>query len=252
MLQWLKASKMKFANFLKFLILPILVFYSASFKAQEVSTVKQRNIPFSLRAIGGLGNLIKPQAMRNNFYSVGDILVDANFGIYKGWNVCLNMRYTGFQIRQGASNVTDTVIDGLIYQVRTIHNMYTPGIGISYDKWIGDYTFFNFGLNAGYSLVRYSKLRGTVTNNPNKYPKSRYNYEGLLITPSVNFHYFFEENVAMSLFVSYSFFDAPFKPETIGLDGGVISYSEKDGDLKGNIKFISFGLGFSYSFKRIE
>jgi hypothetical protein len=56
----------------------------------------------------------------------------------------------------------------------------------------------------------------------------------------------------MSLFVSYSIFDHPFKPQSVGLDGGVISYSEKDGDLKGNIKFISFGLGFSYSFKRIE
>jgi len=238
--------------FLKCLILLLLICNLGILNAQEDRPVKQRNIPFSLRAVGGLGNLIKPMAMRNNFYSVGDILLDVNFGIYKGWNIGLNMRYTGFQIRQGASNVADTVIDGLIYQVRTIHNMYTPGIGISYDKWIGEYSFFNFGLNSGYSLVRYSKLRSSVEKNTTKYPSSVYNYEGLLLTPSINFNYFFEENVSMSLFVSYSFLNAPFKPETVGLDGGIISYSVKDGDLKGNIKFISFGLGFSYSFKRIE
>lgn len=243
---------MKKSFFLKFILLSFLIFNLGTLSAQEERPVKQRNIPFSFRAVGGLGNLANPKAMKNNFYSVGDIMLDMNFGIYKGWNIGLNMRYTGFQIRQGASNVSDTVIDGLIYQVRTIHNIYTPGIGISYDKWISEFSFFNFGVNAGYALTRYSKLRSSVEKNTTKYPSSGYNYEGLLITPSIHFNYFFEENVSMSLFLSYSFSRTPFKPETVGLDGGVISYSVKDGDLKGNIRFVSFGLGFSYSFKRIE
>ncbi len=116
------------------LILLFLLSNLSAFSQDEDSQVEQRRLPVTFRFDGGLGNLIQPRAMRNNFYSVGDMNGGFHFGIAKGWNVGVNMRYTGFQIRQGASNVIDTVIAGIINQVRTIHNAYTPGLTIGYDK----------------------------------------------------------------------------------------------------------------------
>ena len=49
---------------------------------------------------------------------------------------------------------------------------------------------------------------------------------------------------------SYSRLFAEFHPEDVALDQGAISIEKKD--LPGQIQFLSFGLGFVYSFKRVE
>jgi hypothetical protein len=211
----------------------------------EEPPIEQRRMPLTIRFDGGLGNVTKPLAMKNNFYSVGDIDLGFHLGIAKGWNVGLNMRYTGFQIRQGASNFADTIINGLVYQVRTIQNAWTPGLSVSYDKWVGKYTSFNFNLTTGYSFVNYTKIRSAFKGDP-----ALGNYETLTIEPAINLIYFFEEHVGVTFKVSYTRTFADFQPSLVGLDGGVIQYVTPD--LKGNIQFISFGLGFVYSFKRID
>jgi hypothetical protein len=62
--------------------------------------------------------------------------------------------------------------------------------------------------------------------------------------------YYFEDHAAMTIKVSYSRLFSGFYPDQVGLDQGAISYESKD--LSGQIQFISFGLGFVYSFKRVE
>lgn len=228
------------------LALLIGIFSQADVMAQsEDPPVEQRRMPLTIRFDGGLGNITKPLAMKNNFYSVGDIDLGFHLGIAKGWNVGLNMRYTGFQIRQGASNFADTIINGLVYQVRTIQNAWTPGLSLSYDKWVGKYTSFNFNLTTGYSFVNYTKIRSAFKGDP-----ALGSYETLTIEPAVNLIYFFEEHVGVTFKLSYTRTFADFRPDLVGLDGGVIQYVTPD--LSGNIQFISFGLGFVYSFKRID
>lgn len=227
------------------LILVFLLSTTFAFSQDEDKPVEQKRLPVTFRFDGGLGNILTPRAMRNNFYSVGDLNGGFHFGFAKGWNVGINMRYTGFQIRQGASNVSDTVIAGIIYQVRTIHNSYTPGVTLGYDKWVGEKAFFNFNVNAGYSLVRYSKVR-----NAFKGDIKAANFEALLVEPAINFMYFFEDKVGMTIKVSYSWTNGWFRPGDIGLDKGVIPYTSEE--LKGNLQFISFGLGFIYSFRRVS
>lgn len=231
------------------LVTAFLLTSGIAFGQDEEREAEQKRLPITLRIDGGLGNVLRPMAMRNNFYSVGDMNAGVHFGFAKGWNIGLNMRYTGFQIRQGASNVIDTVTNGLIQQVRTIHNSYTPGVTIGYDKWTGDKAFFNFNVNAGYSIVRYSKIRNAFKGVKDGVFITR-NYEALLIEPAINFMYFFEDHIGMTIKLSYSWTNGWFRPETIGLDEGVIPYTSDE--LKGNLHFISFGLGFIYSFKRVS
>jgi len=207
--------------------------------------IEQRKMPVSFRFDGGLGNIVSPKAMKNSFYSVGDLSGGFFFGLGRNWRAGISMRYTGFQIRQGAANVNDTVIDGLIYQVRTVYNMYTPSLSIGYDTWVGKYSFFNFNLQVGQGLVRWGKIRNSFKGDP-----AVHNYNTMVIEPAVNFMYFFEDHIAMTLKLSYTQTNGWFRPETVGLDGGVISYTSPE--LKGNIRLISFGLGFVYSFKRID
>jgi hypothetical protein len=54
----------------------------------------------------------------------------------------------------------------------------------------------------------------------------------------------------MSIKFGYAHLFAPFRPETIALDGGAISYESSD--LKGEIGYFNVGLGFTWSLKRID
>lgn len=220
-----------------------------SFSQDDDRPIEQRKLPFTLRFDGGIGLLTKPRAMRDNFYSVGDVNAGAWFGIYKGWKAAVNLRYTGFQVARNASNFNDElIIDGIvIYQpIRTTHNMYSASLALGYDRWISPYSLFNFSISGGQSWVRYGKIR-KVDNPPR--PED-YNYEELIFDASVNFIYFFEEHLGMTVKVGYSRLMAPFRPETVALDGGAISYTTAD--LNGNISFFSVALGFAWSLNRID
>ena len=220
--------------------------------------VNQRVLPVTIRFDGGLGFLLKPKAMRMNFNSSGDANVGAFFHIAKGVNVGLNFRYTGFQVERNSSNFNDVdTIKGssgsvvVSVPIHTSHNMFTPGITIGYDTWISDYSLFNFNICTGYSLVRYANIRSLDKKYTGDLPNpSIYNYNKLLIEPAVNFMYYFEDHTAMTIKVSYSRLFAGFHPEKVGLGDGAISYESQD--LLGQIQFLSFGLGFVYSFKRVE
>ena len=219
--------------------------------------VNQRVLPVTIRFDGGLGFLLKPKAMRLNFNSTGDANVGAFFHIAKGVNVGLNFRYTGFQVERNSSNYNDIdTINGasgsvvVSVPIHTSHNMFTPGITIGYDTWISDYSLFNFNICTGYSLVRYANIR-SLDKDYKPFPDPKlYNYNALLIEPAVNFMYYFEDHTAMTIKVSYSRLFAGFHPEQVGLGDGAISIESQD--LPGQIQFLSFGLGFVYSLKRVE
>jgi len=219
--------------------------------------VNQRVLPVTIRFDGGLGFLLTPRAMKLNFNSIGDANVGAFFHIAKGVNVGLNFRYTGFQVERNSSNFNDVdTINGasgsvvVEVPIHTSHNMFTPGITIGYDTWISDYSLFNFNICTGYSLVRYANIR-SLDEDYEPFPDPKlYNYNALLIEPAVNFMYYFDDHSAMTIKLSYSRLFAGFDPYKVGLGDGAISYESKD--LPGQIQFLSFGLGFVYSFKRVE
>ncbi len=220
--------------------------------------VNQRVLPVTIRFDGGLGFLLTPRAMKLNFNSIGDANIGAFFHIAKGVNVGLNFRYTGFQVERNSSNFNDVyTVNGasgsvtVEVPIRTSHNMFTPGITIGYDTWISDYSLFNFNICTGYSLVRYANIRSDFVKPYTKpLDPNVYNYNKLLIEPAVNFMYYFDDHSAMTIKLSYSKLFAEFHPEDVALDQGAISYESKD--LPGQIQFLSFGLGFVYSFKRVE
>ena len=236
-----------------------LMLISPNLTGQEESTapVKQRILPVTIRFDGGLGFLVTPKAMKQTFNSVGDANVGFFFNIAQGVNVGLNFRYTGFQVSRNASNFNDLdTIKGtsgttvISVPIHTTHNMFTPGITIGFDKWISNYSLFNFNINTGYSLIRYANIRSLDKDYTPMPDKSVYNSNALLIEPAVNFMYFFEDRAAMTLKLSYSKLFSSFHPEQIALDQGAISY--ESGDLKGQIQFISVGIGFVYSFRRVD
>jgi hypothetical protein len=232
-------------------LLVLMIFTYSGATAQDDAPVAQRQLGWTLRFDGGFGNLLHPKAMKNNFYSVGDASAGAFIGIAKGLSLGITGRYTGFQVSRNASNKNDAIQQGpgiTIYKpIRTTHNMFTPGISLGYERWITDYSAFSFNLNVGYSYVRYSKI---PLATPDSIDRKGGNYKALLMEPAIYFMYFFEEHSAFYMKVSYSQSFAWFHPELVGLSTGEISYQSSE--LKGQINFMSFGIGFTYSFKRVE
>ncbi len=232
-------------------LLVLMCLSAAVADAQEDASVKQRQLGWNLRFDGGFGNLINPKAMRNNFYSVGDATAGAFIGIAKGVSLGITGRYTGFQVSRNASNKNDAIPQGngitIFRPIRTTHNMFTPGVSLGYERWITDYSAFSFNVNVGYSFVSYSKI---PLATPDSVDRKGGNYKALLVEPAIYFMYFFDEHAAFYLKVSYNQSFAWFHPELVGLSTGEISYQASE--LQGQINFMSFGLGFTYSFKRVE
>ena len=232
-----------------FLFSALMLTFNVASGQDDDKPVEQRNLPFTIRMDGGISFINGPKALKDNFYSVGDVNLSPMFGIYKGFKLGVHLRYTGFQVSRNASNFNDEVIidNVVIYQpIRTTHNMYSASLAAAYDKWITPYSLFSFSLSGGKSLVRYNKIRKVDT------PPSReqYNYTDDVMDASVTFMYFFEDRMAMSIKFGYAHLFAPFRPETVALDGGAISYESSD--LKGEIGYFNVGLGFAWSLKRID
>lgn len=227
----------------------LMLTQSVASAQDEDKPVEQRKLPLTVRMDGGISFINSPKALKDNFYSVGDVNLSPMFGIYKGFKLGLHLRYTGFQVSRNASNFNDEVIidNIVVYQpIRTTHNMYSASIAAAYDRWISPYSLFSFSLSSGKSLVRYNKIR-KVDNPPSR---DQYNYTDDVMDASVTFMYFFEDRMAMSIKFGYAHLFAPFKPETVALNGGAISY--ESADLKGEIGYFNVGLGFAWSLKRIN
>lgn len=225
----------------------------------ESRPIEQRVLRYTIRFDGGLGFLHKPQAMRSNFYSVGDAGLGMVFGLGKGINLGLTGHYTGFQVSPHASNIyEDKVINGIGIKVpiATTCNLWSPGVFLSYDRFVSPYSFFSFSLNPSFSFVRWAKLRQIdpadtkLVEQYAPYTPDTYNKRVFSIQPAVSFHYFFEDHVGVSFKLGFTRTWAVFEPEKVRLDGGAISYVAAD--INGPIQFITVGLGFIYSFKRVE
>ncbi|MBX7203079.1 MAG: hypothetical protein IT240_01915 [Bacteroidia bacterium] len=220
---------------------------------------EQIHLPFTIRFDGGLGFLNKPKAMKDNFYSTGDVGLGAVLGLGAGFNLGLTGRYTAFQVSRNASNFNDPlVIGGKVVgtkPVATNYTLWSPGVILSYDRFVTPYSMFSFSVNAAYAFVRYSNLRDisgdtAAIQKYSQYTAASYNHKALTMQPSIGFHYFFEEHIAMSIKVGFTRTWSYFEPEKVRLDGGAISY--ESADLNGPVQFFNVGLGFIYTFKRIE
>ena len=232
-----------------FLFSALMLSNTVASAQDEDKPVEQRKLPFTVRMDGGISFINSPKALKDNFYSVGDVNLTPMVGIHKGFKLGVHLRYTGFQVSRNASNFNDEVIidNVVIYQpIRTTHNMYSASLALTYDRWISQYSLFSFNLSRGKSLVRYNKIR--KVDIPPK-PED-YNYTDDVMDASIAFQYFFEDHLGMSIKFGYAHLFAPFRPETIALDGGAISY--ESADLKGEIGYFNVGLGFTWSLKRID
>jgi hypothetical protein len=272
-----------------FLGLFLIFCLSTQIKAQDeegaddlpLRPTSQIHLPFTIRFDGGLGFLNKPKAMRDNFFSIGDVGVGVYCGIRfkkiqssnklirilvwpinilnKGVNLGLTGRYTAFQVSRNASNLNDPIIiDGQQYGTQpltTTYTLWSPGALISYDRFVTPYSMLSFVANPSYAFVRYTNLRNisgdtTAIKKYSQYTPDTYNHRALTFQAAIAYHYFFEEHVAMTVKLGFTRTWSYFEPWKVRLDGGAISY--ESADLNGPVQFFTVGLGFVYSFKRID
>lgn len=204
---------------------------------------------YTIRFDGGISNPIRSIAFRNNFYAVGDAKLGFHLRLFNGLNAGISIRYTGVQVDPRRTNKVDTVFDQNLQIFRpflTYQIAYTPAFNIGYDYSMSKSVFFNVNAAAGMSLVRYYRLRSGFEN----IPKSSYNFNTPSVEGSVNLYYFFEDKVGVSFKLGYTMLFREFDPVSIGFGDGEISYTTPE--LKGNMQFFTFGLGFIYSFRRVE
>lgn len=229
-------------------LIGILLVAQSFVLAQEDPAFKSKPIRYSFRIDGGISRISSSQAFKTNFYPTGDFGLSFQLGLFKGFSAGLSFRYSSFQVDPRRLNVlVDTIIfkDGFSIElpIRTYQNHLNPGIILGYDVWVDESVFFNFAVTSGISYTRYSKIRSKLQNRP----KSDYNFQSFFLEPSASVFYVFEDNLGVSFKMAYTYIDGFFKPENIGLDGGVISYQSQD--LQGKIQFLTFSLGFVYTIK---
>jgi hypothetical protein len=226
-----------------------LLMISLNVSGQRVDEYTSESPKTSIRFDGGISNPVRSIAFRNNFYAVGDAKLSFNKKLYKGLNAGIAFRYTGVQVDPRMTNKVDTAFDQNLQIFRpfqTYQVAYTPSINLGYDFSLSKKVFFNTNLAGGMALVRYYKVRSGLAD----VPKSNYNFNTPSVEGSVNLYYFFEDKIGMSVKFGYTALFRSFDPAPIGFADGEISY--QNAELKGNMHFFTFALGFIFSFQRIE
>jgi hypothetical protein len=236
-------------TFIYQLLVCCLLIFSMKVAGQKADEFTSESPKSSIRFDGGISNPVRSIAFRNNFYAVGDAKLGFNKKLYKGLNAGIAFRYTGVQVDPLMTNKSDTVFDQNLQILRdflTYQVVYTPSINLGYDFSLSKKVFFNTNLAGGMALVRYYKVRSGLAD----VPKSNYNFNTPSVEGSVNLYYFFEDKIGMSVKFGYTALFRSFDPAPIGFADGEISY--QNAELKGNMHFFTFALGFIFSFQRIE
>ncbi len=236
----------RYSTILPSFLLSALVLLNFAAAAQDDDKpVEQRKLPFSIGIDGGISSIATPEAFRVNFNSLGDVKLNFNFGLGRRFRTSAHLKYSAFQVRPRFTNKPDTLIDGLIFDTRTTLNLLSTGFFFDRVTWVTNYSFFAMGIGGGRSFGIYSKFR-----NDFKGDKTAANFNANFIEPKLQFSYFFEDHLGMNISISYTHVFGYFSPEKIGLNNGILSYTQDQ--LNSEIGFFNVSLGFAWSLKRIE
>lgn len=232
-------------GFSVFLFSALMLSNTAASAQDDDKPVEQRKLPFTIGIDGGISSLATPEALRVNFNSLGDVKLNFNFGLGRRFRTSAQLKYSAFQVRPRFTNKPDTLIDGLVYDTRTTMNLISTGLFFERVNWIGEYSFLTMGLGAGKTFGLYSKFR-----NDFKGDKKEANFKANFIEPKLQFSYFFEDHLGLNISVSYTHVFGYFSPDKIGLNNGILSYTQDQ--LDAEIGYFNVALGFTWSLKRID
>jgi hypothetical protein len=228
-----------------FLLSALMLTNTMASAQDEDRPVEQRKIPFSIGIEGGISSLATPEALRVNFNSLGDVKLNFNFGLGRRFRTSAQLKYSGFQVRRSFANKPDTIIDGLVYDTRTTMNLVSTGLFFERVSWVGNYSFFSMGMGAGKTFGLYSQFRSSFKGD-----KKAANFKTNFIEPRIQFSYFFEDYLGLNISASYTHVFGYFSPDKIGLNNGILSYTQDQ--LDAEIGYFNISLGFTWSLKRID
>ncbi len=169
---------------------------------------------------------IADEAFKKTFQGIYDATFSLNLDFYKGWNIGLMYKNSGFQ----------TTILNLNTKLQ-----YNVGGGrIGYDYFISKVFVFSPAINVGKCYITSSDivpLASTMVQG---------NSQGLYMEPELSISFFTEDNFAIGFNLSYEVIAIQFNPYYLALDQHGIGFSNRD--LEGLTQNLSIGFHFVYSF----
>ncbi|MFI5151612.1 MAG: hypothetical protein ACHQRM_17945, partial [Bacteroidia bacterium] len=184
----------------------------------------------SVRGEGLIPHPISNGAFRRSFNGVYDATLSVNFEIYKGFNVGLMGKNSGFQTPPNK-----------IARLNTKEQYNAGGIRFSYDYFITKMAVFSSAFNFGQCYIHaYDIIPVTSAANVNPYSQGSY------FEPELAVSFLTETDFSIGFNLSYELINTTFNPYALALEQHNITYSQ--GDLTGSTSNLSFGFHFVYYF----
>ncbi len=184
----------------------------------------------SIVANGLIPHPISNSAFRRSFDGIYDATLSVNFEVYKGFNVGLMGKNSGFQ----------TPADK-IASLNTKEQYNVGGVRLSYDYFINKIAVFTPGINFGQCYIHAYEIM-PITSSANVNP----NAQGTYIEPELTMSFYTEEDFAIGFNLSYEIVNTVFNPYALALEQHGIVFTQSD--LSGVTQNISIGFHFVYSF----
>jgi hypothetical protein len=184
----------------------------------------------SIRGNGLIPHPISNGAFRRSFNGIYDATLSVNLELYKGFNIGLMGKNSGFQTPPNK-----------IASLNTKEQYNVGGLRLGYDYFINKTVVFASGINFGQCYIHAYDII-PVTSAANVQPNS----QGTYMEPEIAISFFTETDFAIGFNLSYEIINTSFNPYALALEQHNITFSQ--GDLTGTTQNLSFGFHFVYTF----
>jgi hypothetical protein len=184
----------------------------------------------SIRGNGLIPHPMSNQAFKRSFNGIYDATLSVNLELYKGFNIGLMGKNSGFQTPPDK-----------IASLNTKEQYNVGGIRMGYDYFINKSVVFSSAVNVGQCYIHAYDII-PVTSAANVQPNS----QGRYVEPEIAISFYTENDFAIGFNLSYEIINTAFNPYALALEQHNITFSP--GDLSGTTQNLSFGFHFVYSF----
>lgn len=209
----------------------------------QESVLKKQNAPFTIRGNIGIPRTISSQMFHTCFNGVYEANLSVNARVTDNFFIGLGYQNTGFQNNKKIFTYYQApgkIYGSLSYNTRIMAQ--ATFIKLGYDKFFSPTAYMSYGLNGGYMLFNYTnvQLDTNIANRP-------YGATSVIVPyaqpeMSVNFTVDEKQQLALSIFLSYTTQFSHFDPKAPRFN----HFEEVKN--KNNGYFVSwFNIGFGFS-----
>jgi len=221
---------------LKYISCFLSVMLFATAQAQDGPPIRKDSRPFIIRGTIGIPKTLTSNQFRNSFNGLYEANLSFNFRLYT--DVYMGIGYQSNYFQNNTFLRFKVFKADIPYNTRLIGD--SPYIRFSYQKFFRSNAYWEYGLNYGFMVARYTGVNEDTTAHNKPFGSQKFNAH--YVQPEVSANFIVDQNLSFCFFFSYNTLFSKFNPKAPRFN------QFEEVSLKTNNYFMSwftFGFGFN-------